>query len=119
MKYFICLASLALISACGPASTNPNTALTPSDSNAFTVSFSEVSQILEQRCQRCHSRQGGRVEEGVSLDSPEEIKSNLSAIKRNAVLNTYMPPTNNVTEMTDAERELIGQWIAQGAQVDQ
>lgn len=119
MKYLLYLASLSLmLTACGPNSASPSTTPTPSDNSSFTVSFSEVNQILEQRCQRCHSKQGGRAEEGVSLDTPEEITAHLSAIKRASVLNSYMPPNNNVTEMTDAERELIGQWIAQGAKTN-
>ncbi len=54
---------------------------------------------------------------GITFDTPEEIAANADAIKRMAVDTTTMPP-GNVTGLTDEERDLLGAWIAQGAQVN-
>ena len=49
-------------------------------------------------------------------DEPEQIKARAAAIEEQAVRTRAMP-LGNVTEMTDAEREVLGRWIAQGAKV--
>jgi uncharacterized membrane protein len=54
---------------------------------------------------------------GIMFDTPEQIRARAAAIDEQAVRTRAMP-LGNVTEMTDAERELLGRWIAQGAKVE-
>ncbi len=91
------------------------------DSAAGTpaVQFAQVARIIEQRCAACHSLQPTKVAEaprGIKLDTPEEIKAQASAIEQQAVQTRAMP-LGNVTGMTEAERDLLGRWIAQGARI--
>ena len=46
---------------------------------------------------------------GVLLDTPEHIRARATQIQQQAVLTRTMPP-GNVTQMTEAERELLGRW---------
>jgi uncharacterized membrane protein len=52
----------------------------------------------------------------VTFDTPEEIKRQADAIEQQAVRTDAMP-LGNVTGMTQAERDLLGRWIAQGAKI--
>ena len=79
------------------------------------VAFAEVAPIVEQRCASCHS--GAAAPKGVRLETPEQIAAQAAAIERVAVLTRVMP-LGNSTEMTDAERELLGRWIRQGAETE-
>jgi uncharacterized membrane protein len=83
------------------------------------VAFKQIAQIVEQRCAACHSDRptlAPFAPNGVELDTPEEIKAQAAGIELLAVDTTAMP-TGNVTKMTEAERELLGRWIAQGARI--
>jgi len=67
----------------------------------------------------CHSEHPTKVDQapkGVKLDSPAEIKLQASAIEQQAVQTETMP-LGNVTDMTRAERDILGRWIAQGAKI--
>jgi uncharacterized membrane protein len=86
---------------------------------AATVQFTQVARIIEQRCAACHSLQPTKVAaapRGIKLDTPAEIKGQASAIEQQAVQTRAMP-LGNVTGMTEAERDLLGRWIAQGARI--
>ena len=88
-------------------------------SGAPTVRFTQVAGIIEQRCAACHSLHPTKVDaapRGIKLDTPEEIKAQASAIEQQAVQTRAMP-LGNVTGMTQAERDLLGRWIAQGARI--
>jgi uncharacterized membrane protein len=90
-----------------------------SASGAPEVPFKRVAQIIEQRCTACHSDNPtlvGKAPQGVKLDTAEEIKAQAAAIERQAVQTKAMP-LGNLTEMTQAERDLLGRWIAQGAKI--
>lgn len=78
------------------------------------ASFANVQQILSAHCTRCHSRQGGVAEDGISFDSHSDIKRHLKKIQSSAVRGRSMPP-GNPTRMQDTERALLGQWINDGA----
>jgi uncharacterized membrane protein len=85
------------------------------------VPFAQVAAILEQRCAVCHSMSPTNPSfssppAGIAFDTPEQIRARAAAIEEQAVRTRAMP-LGNVTEMTDAERELLGRWIAQGAKV--
>jgi uncharacterized membrane protein len=84
-----------------------------------TVAFARVQPIVEQRCAFCHSAHPRSPDfttapQGIVFDTPAEIAARASAIDQVAVQSKTMP-LGNVTHMTDAERELLGAWISQGA----
>jgi uncharacterized membrane protein len=92
---------------------------TESAAGTPAVPFSQVAQIVEERCAACHSQHPTRMDaapRGIKLDTPEEIKAQASAIEQQAV-QTQAMPLGNVTGMTQAERDLLGRWIAQGARI--
>jgi uncharacterized membrane protein len=97
--------------------TTPTTTAAPE-----TVAFARVAEIIEQRCTPCHSmnptQQGFSAPPGgIAFDTPEEIRDRAAAIEEQAVSSNAMP-LGNVTNMTDGERELVGRWIEQGAQLE-
>ena len=90
-----------------------------SSAGATPVSFSRVSQIVDARCTACHSLQPTLVDEaplGLRLDTPQEIRRYAADIRAQAVDSKAMP-LGNATHMTNDERRLLGQWIAQGAKI--
>jgi uncharacterized membrane protein len=87
---------------------------------AGEVSFADVERIVEQRCASCHSDNPtatGTAPQGVKFDTPEEIAAQADRIEQQAVDSNAMPP-GNVTGITAEERELLGEWIAQGASTE-
>ena len=66
--------------------------------------------MIAERCATCHS--GVSAPLGVRLETQQEIEARVDDIERQAVLTEAMPP-GNATGMTQAERELLGAWIAQ------
>jgi len=50
------------------------------------------------------------------LDSPALVKQHAQAVYQQSVVQKLMP-MNNATQMTDAERALIGRWFQGGAKV--
>jgi uncharacterized membrane protein len=76
------------------------------------VTIAEVQAIVEQRCVTCHA--GATAPKGIRLETADEIAAQATMIEKVAVLTTVMP-LGNATKMTDAERELLGRWIRQGA----
>ena len=86
---------------------------------AAPVPFTQVARIVDQRCTACHSQHPTKVDtapRGIKLDTPEEIRTQASAIEQQAV-QTQAMPLGNVTGMTQRERDLLGRWIAQGARI--
>jgi uncharacterized membrane protein len=82
---------------------------------ATAVPFARVASIVKQRCAPCHSAHPANpsfqtAPLGIELDTPEQIRAQADAIEQVAVLSRAMP-LNNVTGMTDQERELLGRWI--------
>jgi uncharacterized membrane protein len=65
-----------------------------------------------------HPTQGGVsvAPKGVLLDTPAEIKAQADRIRAQAVDSKAMP-IGNLTKMTQAERDLLARWIAQGAKI--
>ncbi len=90
-------------------------------SAAQTVPFAQVQPIVLERCAFCHSlhprsTQFTSAPLGIRLDTPQEIASQAAAIEAVAVQLRTMP-LGNATHMTDAERQLLGVWIRQGAKI--
>jgi uncharacterized membrane protein len=88
---------------------------------AAPVGFSQVQQIVQARCQACHSAtprfQGiAEAPKGVMFDTPAEIVQYAPQIYTQAVASRAMP-LSNLTGITDAERQALGQWIAAGPKI--
>jgi uncharacterized membrane protein len=89
---------------------------------APVASFAAVRGVLQQRCVPCHSASPTHpmtsvAAAGVALDTPREIAAWAPRIYERAVVTRTMP-LGNVTAMTDAERDVIGAWVANGAAVE-
>ena len=86
------------------------------------VSIETVQGIVQQRCVPCHSRtptyEGVTAPpQGITFDTPEQIRANAARIEQMAVITEAMPPAN-LSGMTDEEREALGAWIREGAESD-
>ncbi len=79
---------------------------------AAAVKFDEVQAVVTQRCVMCHGP--AMQSKNVRFDSPDEIAKHAQAIYQQAVVLKTMP-MNNATQITDAERALIGRWFTAGA----
>ena len=95
----------------------------PAVSNAQTssVTYRDIHPIIVQRCQPCHSAKPSypgftAPPKGVVYDTPENIQILAQKIKMQAVTTIVMPP-GNITEITDAERALLGAWVDAGAPI--
>ncbi len=85
------------------------------------VSFTQIQPIIQQRCTTCHSAHPTdnvfkTAPLGAMFDSPSQIKNYADKIKARAVDSEAMP-LGNKTGMKKEERILLGQWLAQGAQI--
>jgi uncharacterized membrane protein len=94
--------------------------LTPVPSEAAKASaapadFAGVRKVLEQRCLQCHGAQLQM--KNVRLDSPDAVKLHAQGVFQQVVVTKTMP-LNNATQMTDAERALVGKWFEAGARTD-
>ena len=92
------------------------------DENASKASFAEVNNIIQLRCIQCHSAtptdsQWKKAPNGVMLDTSEQIVALSDKIMIRAVRTNSMPQGNK-TNMTEEEREVIKNWILQGATLD-
>ena len=96
-----------------PAPRAPTAAATASPAVAVAVpGVTEVQQVLVQRCVMCH---GPAVQmKNVRLDTVEDLRLHAQGVYQQAVVSRAMP-MNNATQITDAERELIGRWFTAGA----
>lgn len=86
---------------------------------ADTVAFSQVQQVISQRCSSCHSATPtnpgfASAPAGVIMDEPSQIQQLAARIHAQSVA-TQVMPLGNITGMTVEERALIGSWVAQGA----
>ncbi len=79
---------------------------------AAPASFAEVQAVVTQRCTMCHG--AAMQSKNVRLDSAAEIGKNAQQIYQQATVLKTMP-MNNATQITDAERALIGRWFTAGA----
>jgi uncharacterized membrane protein len=83
------------------------------------VSFAEVRVVIARRCAPCHSSAPTypgipTAPAGVVFDTPDQIQSRAQRILERAVTTRTMP-LGNLTGVTEAERELLGQWVLSGA----
>ena len=83
------------------------------------VRMAQVNLIMQNRCIQCHSAHPTddvfkSPPNGVVYDTPEDIIRLKDKIMQRVVVTKTMPQ-NNKTQITQAERDLIGCWIEQGA----
>jgi uncharacterized membrane protein len=81
--------------------------------------FAEIEVLIATHCRSCHSANPTddifrAAPLGVKYDTPAEIQAKANQIKLRAV-DTKTMPFGNKTDMTDAERALLGRWVAAGA----
>jgi uncharacterized membrane protein len=86
-------------------------------------SFVKVREILNNRCVSCHSpkpqnTQFGLVPGGTYFENAQQIHALAERIKIRAVTTKTMPMLN-VTNMTDEERNVLGQWVDSGAPINE
>ncbi|WP_028694453.1 urate hydroxylase PuuD [Pseudomonas cremoricolorata] len=96
----------------------PADASAPASAEAFT----QVHEIIQQRCTVCHSATPtsplfSTAPGGVLFDTPEQMHAQAARIQAQAVASQIMP-LGNITQMTSDERKLVGDWIAKGAPLD-
>lgn len=84
----------------------------PKAAAAAPVSFAQVQAVVAQRCVMCHNEQ--LINKNIQLHTPELIAKNAQALYQQAVVLKAMP-MNNATQITDAERALLGRWFESGA----
>lgn len=104
------------------AASEPAQASTDTASAAGADSFKQVDGVIQERCTVCHSATPSSpmfsaAPAGVMFDTPTQIKQMATRIQAQAVA-THIMPLGNITKMTQAERDLIGSWIAKGAQIN-
>ena len=91
-------------------------------SSVQLVKFNEVQNIIKYRCGTCHAKnptyEGMEVApKGVIYDTPSDILKNLKLIKSQALDAEIMPP-NNITGITNTERNILKVRIQQGANIN-
>jgi uncharacterized membrane protein len=89
---------------------------------AKPVSFATVNSIIQSRCVSCHAAKPGSsmflaAPQGIMLETKEQIGAHAERIYLRAVATKTMP-LGNLTGITQAERDLVGAWMAQGANID-
>ncbi|HEX2546243.1 MAG TPA: urate hydroxylase PuuD [Ramlibacter sp.] len=93
--------------------------LTPAQTQAArgaaAADYAALKPVLEQRCYQCHNAQLQM--KNVRLDTPDAVKQHAQAVYQQSVVQKTMP-LNNATQMTEAERALVGRWFQAGAKVE-
>ena len=84
--------------------------------------FTQVSEVIHERCTVCHSAQPSSplfsaAPAGVMFDTAEQMREQAAKIHAQTVASQIMP-LGNITQMTQDERDLLGDWIAKGASID-
>ncbi|WP_454056015.1 urate hydroxylase PuuD [Cupriavidus sp. Marseille-Q8015] len=108
------LAGVAVMIAPQP---RPMVAGAAADGAANAVSFHKVREIINARCVQCHAeapKMMPSAAKGIKLDTVDEIRAHAQLIYQQAVQQKAMP-LGNVTQITDDERALLGQWFEGGA----
>lgn len=82
--------------------------------------FAKIEGVIQERCTVCHSASPtsplfSTAPAGFLLDTPEQMRAQVDKIHAQTIA-TQIMPLGNITQMTQDERDLLAQWIAQGAQ---
>jgi len=86
---------------------------------AGTVAFAQVQQIVAARCQTCHAAHPtfagiDQAPKGIMLDTPARIVAAAPQVYEQAVVTRIMP-LNNLTDISDGERQSLAKWFQEGA----
>jgi uncharacterized membrane protein len=86
-----------------------------------SVDFDAVRTVVQQRCTTCHATAPehpgfGAAPAGVVLETDAQIVAEALRIHQQTVVTRVMP-IGNLTNITEAERELIDRWYRAGAEV--
>ncbi|UMR28823.1 urate hydroxylase PuuD [Massilia sp. MB5] len=81
--------------------------------------IAKVQEVIQQRCASCHSAQPTQAgfaspPSGLMLQTPELTRQHAAKVYQRVVQSKDMPLAN-LTQMTDGERKLIGDWFESGA----
>jgi uncharacterized membrane protein len=84
-----------------------------------SVSFSQAQAVITTRCTPCHSVQPiqpgfPQAPNGVMFDTSDEIVGRAQQIYQQAVVTKNMP-FGNLTNITQAERDVLAAWVQEGA----
>jgi uncharacterized membrane protein len=95
----------------------------PAGAQSEPIPYAVVDRIIDTRCVSCHSETPTDdvwliAPEGIMLDTPQQVHDLADRIYARAVLQRTMPLANQ-TEMTSEERDALGLWIYQGANIDE
>jgi len=109
----VCGLAIVWLSTLGPATTDRARKRTDA-AGAAAATLAQVEEIVTNRCSMCHAKEpvwaGITVPpKGVLLDTTARIKANARDIAMAAAWSSAMPPSN-VTDITPAEREVLGVW---------
>lgn len=81
--------------------------------------FAEVQIVMQSRCVSCHAQSPTQAgfsvaPQGVMLETAEDVVRQAQSIYQQVVVTKAMP-IGNLTQITDEERALVGQWYQSGA----
>jgi uncharacterized membrane protein len=101
------------------AAASPATAAAVPAAAGAAPDIAQVQAVIMQRCAACHSDRPTQpgfasAPAGLMLQTPDLIRQHAAKIYQRAVQTKDMPLAN-MTQMTDAERSLIGNWFEAGA----
>jgi len=90
-----------------------------SQHSGAVVKFAEVQGIVAQRCHTCHAAQPSfagfaQPPKNIMFDTPAQIVAQAPLIYAQAVTSRAMP-LGNITQITDAERQILADWFQAGA----
>jgi uncharacterized membrane protein len=93
------------------------------DDAGADVSFADVRLVIQAHCLACHAATPtheafDEPPKGVVFETPRQIKQRAPLIHALTVASKAMP-LGNETQMTDAERALLGSWVKAGAPIDE
>jgi uncharacterized membrane protein len=78
---------------------------------ATPATFAEAETVINQRCVMCHNPV--LANKNIQLHTPALITQNAQAIYQQAVVLRQMP-MNNASQITEAERAVLGRWFLAG-----
>ena len=89
--------------------------------NGAPIFLKDVAHIVDARCHTCHAARPtypgfAQAPKGVMFDTSAQIALQARQIMTQAVTTRAMP-LNNITRITDAERQTIAAWISAGAKL--